>query len=309
MRIIIPGVEYWPQKTAVQQIARVGRICYKSKAKEPDEKLSDEQKEKFREEQAVNLCNRFWDSGHRSMYRHGSLYFFIKNSNKLPGKIWAFLSASPYISYVEKDKKVWISTNLQYLCEHGNLYKILTNNNRDNYAVDEADFIAAAQKYDCKEAFYLLRMTMVVTTQISTSRELNRTSPNSISEQSTRYVNMKKKGGVQIAKPHWLHDGTWWQRFLFTTGCRISSWIYLLLLKSGLKPQDARGILPLDTYTVVAYTYNIEEWQHIINLRFLESTGKAHPNAKMIGCLIHNIIVERMQKYIPDFKFQKETLE
>ena len=37
MKMIIPGVEWWPQKTAAQQIARVGRICYKSKGKQPDE--------------------------------------------------------------------------------------------------------------------------------------------------------------------------------------------------------------------------------------------------------------------------------
>ena len=35
MKLIIPGVEWWPQKTAAQQIARVGRICYKSKGKQP----------------------------------------------------------------------------------------------------------------------------------------------------------------------------------------------------------------------------------------------------------------------------------
>lgn len=59
MKMIIPGVEWWPQKTAAQQIARVGRVCYKSKGKQPDENLSEEQKEKFLEEQAVKLANRF----------------------------------------------------------------------------------------------------------------------------------------------------------------------------------------------------------------------------------------------------------
>lgn len=44
MKMIIPGVEWWPQKTGTQQVARVGRICYKSKAKQPDEKLSEEKK-------------------------------------------------------------------------------------------------------------------------------------------------------------------------------------------------------------------------------------------------------------------------
>ena len=297
MKMIIPGVEWWPQKTAVQQITRVGRICYKSKGKEPDKDLSDEEREKFLEEQAVKLDNRFWENGHRSMYRHGTLYFFVKNQGRLPREVWAFMVASPYINYAEKDKKVWFSSNMQFLCEHGAILRMLKD-----YEVKEDEFIEKAVKYECYDALWLLRMTMVVTTQISTSRELNRTSPNCISEQSTRYVNMEKKGGVQIAKPHWYHDGTWLQKFLFKSACKVSDWAYCRLLKTGMKPQDARGVLPLDSYTVVAYTYDLNEWQHILQLRFHETTGKAHPNAKLVGTLIHNIIVERMQQYIPNFK-------
>lgn len=297
MKLVIPGVEWWPQKTAAQQIARVGRICYKSKGKQPDENLPEDKKEDFLEEQAVKLANRFWESGHRSMYRHGTLYFFIiKNDSKLPKYLWSFLVASPYINYVVKEKRVWISSNMQFLCENGNILTML-----EAYNVKEAEFIEKALKYECKAALSLLRMTLVVTTQISTSRELNRTSPNSISEQSTRYVNLEKKGGVQIARPHWLHEGTRWQKFLYLAGCKISDWLYRRLLKSGMMPQDARGILPLDTYTVVAYTYTITEWQHILDLRFRETTGKAHPNAKEIGYLIHRIITERMKVYDKDF--------
>ena len=290
MKMIIPGVEWWPQKTAAQQIARVGRICYKSKGKKPDENLSEDKKEEFLEEQAVKLANRFWESGHRSMYRHGTLYFFVKNDSKLPKHLWSFLVASPYINYVVKERRVWISSNMQFFCEHGNILTML-----EAYNVKEAEFIEKALKYECKAALNLLRMTLVITTQISTSRELNRTSPNSISEQSTRYVNMEKKGGVQIARPHWLHEGTKWQKFLYFTGCKVSDWLYRRLLKSGMKPQDARGILPLDTYTVVAYTYTITEWQHILDLRFRETTGKAHPNAKEVAFEINRIITERME--------------
>lgn len=300
MKMIIPGVEWWPQKTGTQQVARVGRICYKSKAKQPDEKLSEEQKEEFREEQAVKMVNRFWESGHRSMLRHGTLYFFVKNDNKLPRSLWSLLVASPYINYAVHEKKVWISTNMQFLAEHPDILNLL-----ESYQVKEDEFIEKALKYECKKALNLLRMTLVVTTQISTSRELNRTSPNSISEQSTRYVNLEKKGGVQIARPHWLHEGTRWQKFLYLSGCKIADWLYRRLLKSGMKPQDARGILPLDTYTVVAYTYTITEWQHILDLRFRETTGKAHPNAREIGFEINRIISERMEM----FEAQKKSFK
>ena len=47
-----------------------------------------------------------------------------------------------------------------------------------------------------------LRYTFCVVTQISTSRELNRVSPNNISEQSTRYV---YEDGT-ICQPHWLEE-------------------------------------------------------------------------------------------------------
>ena len=82
----------------------------------------------------------------------------------------------------------------------------------------------------------------------------------------------------------------------------MSDWLYRRLLKSGLKPQDARGILPLDTYTVVAYTYNLSEWKHILDLRFRETTGKAHPNAKEVGFWIHHLIITRMRVIDPSFE-------
>ena len=69
------------------------------------------------------------------------------------------------------------------------------------------------------------------------------------------------------------------------------------MLKPSMKPQHARGILPLDTYTVVAYTYTITEWQHILDLRFRETTGEAHPNAMEIGFEINRIITERMEMF------------
>lgn len=296
MIITEPQVEWWQQTSLVQHIARVGRICYKAKGKQPEEGMTEEEVEAFIQKRDEERCKGFWESGHRSMYRHGTCYFFLPNEKGFPNYIWAYLNASPYIDYATKNHKVWISTNMQFLLEHKNMMDALSP-----YDVTEEEFIEKAQKYECEEAFTLIRMTLVVTTQISTSRELNRTSPNSIAEQSTRYCNLEKKGGVQIARPHWYDGGTRWQRMVYGLVCRVCEWGYNRLLKSGLKPQDARGVLPLDTYTVVAYTYTLSEWSHILDLRYHETTGKAHPNAKIIGEKIRNIIIERMSKYCKNF--------
>lgn len=297
MKFITPNVEWWPQDTIAQHIARVGRICYKSEGKQPPEDLTEEEVKAFVQKRDEERSKGFWDSGHRSMYRHGTCYFFVPNEKMLHTVYaWSLMVASPYIAYAVQGAKVWISANMQFLCEQAQLMQML-----ESYGVSEEDYIKKALKCKCKDALALLRMTFVVTTQISTSRELNRTSPNAIAEQSTRYCNLEKKGGVQVCEPRWYAAGTRWQRFLYRTACSIGSWLYNRLLKSGLKPQDARGILPLDTYTVVAYTYSIKEWKNIIDLRWHETTGKAHPNAKYVVGDIRNIINKRMKEYIPDF--------
>ena len=291
-----PKVEWWPQTSLAQHIAQVGRICYKTQGKQPDESMSEEEAKAFIEKRDEERCKGFWESGHRSMFRHGTMYFFMPNEKGFPNYIWAYLNASPYIDYATKDHKVWISTNMQFLLENKNLFDALKP-----YAVSEEDYIEKAEKYECDDALLNIRMTLVVTTQISTSRELNRTSPNNISEQSTRYCNLEKKGGVQIASPHWYDGGTRWQRMVYGLVCRVCEWGYNRLLQSGMKPQDARGILPLDTYTVVAYTYSIAEWKNIIDLRYHGKTGKPHPNAHMIASTVRDIILDRMKLYIDDF--------
>ena len=296
MKFTEPQVEWWQQTSLAQHIARVGRICYKAKGKQPGKGMTEEEVEAFIQKRDEERCKGFWESGHRSMYRHGTIYFFMPHEKGLPNYIWAYLNASPYIDYATKNHKVWISTNMQFLLEHKNLMDALSS-----YNVSEDEFIEKAQKYDCEEAFYIIRMTMVVTTQISTSRELNRTSPNSIAEQSTRYCNLEKKVGVQIARPHWHVECSRWQRMVYGFVCRMCEWGYNRLLKSGLKPQDARGVLPLDTYTVVAYTYTLADWSHILDLRYHGTTGTPHPNAKIIGEKIRNIIIERMSKYCAEF--------
>ena len=56
--------------------------------------------------------------------------------------------------------------------------------------------------------------------------------------------------------------------------------------------QDARGVLPLDTATGCVYTYSVNQWRHILDLRYYGTTGKPHPNAKIIAGMIRNNLME-----------------
>ena len=164
MKFTEPQVEWWQQTSLAQHIARVGRICYKAKGKQPGKGMTDDEAKAFIQKRDEERCKGFWESGHRSMYRHGTIYFFMPHEKGLPNYIWAYLNASPYIDYATKNHKVWISTNMQFLLENKNMMDALSP-----YDVSEEDFIDKAMKYECEEAFSIIRMTLVVTTQISTS--------------------------------------------------------------------------------------------------------------------------------------------
>ena len=146
-----------------------------------------------------------------------------------------------------------------------------------------------------------MRYTFKITTQISTSRELNRVSPNNIAEQSTRYV---YEDGT-ICRPYWMTKeeanefNNNHQAGMTTVGrnyinsCIQSFGTYKDLIEiNGMHRQDARGTLPLDTATVCAYTYSIKEWRAILDLRYYGTTGQPHPNAKIIAGMIREELIK-----------------
>ena len=297
MKFTEPQVEWWQQTSLVQHIARVGRICYKAKGKQPGKGMTEEEVEAFIQKRDEERCKGFWESGHRSMFRHGTCYFFLPNEKGFPNHIWAYLNASPYIDYATKNHKVWISTNMQFLLEHNNMLDAL-----NPYNVSEEEFIEKAQKYECEDAFYIIRMTLVVTTQRIQGESYNRKSPNCIAEQSTRYVNLSRKGGVQICRPHWEEQAKWYQLWASHFGYWVAEKVYKFLIFTGLKPEDARGNLTFNTYTICGYTYTLSEWKHILDMRFRNKTGIAHPDASIVAKQISRIINDRMQQYIPNFE-------
>ena len=297
MKFTEPQVEWWQQTSLAQHIARVGRICYKAKGKQPEEGMTEEEVEAFIQKRYEERCKGFWESGHRSMYRHGTVYFFMPNEKGLPNYIWAYLNASPYIDYATKNHKVWISTNMQFLLENKNLMDALSP-----YGVSEDEFIEKALKYKCEEAFSIIRMTLVVTTQRIQGESYNRKSPNCIAEQSTRYVNLSRKDGVQICRPHWEEQAKWYQLWASHFGYWVAEKVYKFLIFTGLKPEDARGNLTFNTYTICGYTYTLSEWKHILDMRLRNKTGIAHPDASIVAKQISRIINERMRQYIPSFE-------
>ena len=273
MNIINPSVELWEQTDVVNHVARCARICYRKETGN-DDKLY------------VSLLNR----KHNSMFRHATYYFII------PLK-YAPKWLNNYFNAICFRAKI-IGIDIKFFRE---TYYVVTNGNwnldHQDLLIDINDYIVNAKEFaNVNEiAWNMMRYTFKVTTQISISRELNRVSPNNIAEESTRYV---YEDGA-ICRPHWMTKeeadefNNNHQAGMTTIGrnyinsCIQSFGTYKDLIEiNGMHRQDARGVLPLDTATVCAYTYSVKEWRAILDLRYYGTTGQPHPNAKIIAGMI-----------------------
>ena len=306
MKIVEPSVKLINFSDRIQQIGYAASICYASN-----------------KQGSVEWLDNLWKSGHKSVFRHGTRYYIIPSYyyNQSIIDSWRF---NPYCGfyYSQETKLIFLSINEQYYIEHPYMKDFIA------CEVNELNFIHEAKKiddYDYNRALHLIRLTFEIVTQISTSRELNRVSPNNICEQSTRYCNFSKdKFGneITICQPHWfdiLHgkdeihitksdkvenypieifdDKYLINDFIvkYFTNLKNCENDYIECVNNGIAPQDARGLLPLDTATKCIYTYRIEEWEHFLDLRFRGLTGKPHPNAKIIASKINDIIFEYLK--------------
>lgn len=287
MKLIKPSVEFWSQpETWQEQVARAAHLCYGRDTSERS---------------AIDVCDGLASRGHNSMFRHGSAYFYLSyvGKERMIGWLYTKLTSSPFVGLLYRAKKnaqgeyvhhYYISTNMQYIYDNPTVYKQLMA-----YEVSLRQFIVKAMENGFPKALNLLRYTVCVTTQIGTSRELNRTSPNAIAEQSTRYVNFGKRGGVAFVLPYWWDSVSWHKRLLAKLGWKASEFFYNLWLRIGFTPEAARNFLMLEAGTRVAYTYNVYEWKHIMALRLTGATGKPHPDAKIAAQLIYDAILPAMR--------------
>lgn len=277
MKVIEPSVELLVQNdNEVAHVAKCARVCY-GKETGNDQRLYD------------NLYN----NKHWSMFRHQTYYYKI-DTKKFNQKDIAIILDIVKGNANKPGFYNYITNNIVYISVNGNW--VFDNCHDcvviDKYKVNLKDVIKEFPKY-------LVRYTFKVTTQISTSRELNRVSPNNIAERSTRYV---YEDGT-LCRPHWIteDDVKDWNNnkinnlaaYRYLDSCNTSFSRYKHLIENyDIHRQDARGVLPLDTATVCVYTYTLKEWKHILDLRYYGTTGKPHPNAKIIAGMIKDKLNE-----------------
>ena len=284
MRIVNPSFEILPQGEGIngvyELIEQAGRTCYKSE-------------NKIAPGTAKEFVDRMIKSEHYAMLEHGTVYL----------KFETLARAEKYLNNKYSEVRTcygsfYVTTNLRVLVENGWL--------------DELSYVCEPTEYHEK------RVTVLFHTQIAISREFNRHRVNSMAESSTRYCNYSKEkfgNEITINRPSWVSDKeTGSTRELLNEYCRMianndiacmsaidwwhfanmaSEIAYMKLIECGKKPQEARVVLPLDTNTDLVHTAFVSDWKHFFDLRALDKTGPAHPDAKALALPLYELFREK----------------
>lgn len=281
MKLIESSVQIIEEKDPYKMIELAGRTCYHSQ-------------DKITENSAKEFVDRMIKLGHGAMLEHGTIYLTIDgedpNLSKIQSNPHIKVNLVPYEVLTEDNYtisyKAYITTNLRVLIEN-NLKELLC------YQVEPTEH-------------HEKRITAKFICDRGVSHEFVRHRVFSFAQESQRYCNYSKdkfNNELTFIKPTWLNiptgDYTYWDgdwcdidnmkiqlpsdngiadNFLWClNNARMQ---YRLLINKGLKPQEARAILPNATKTELVMTGFESDWEHFFELR---CSGAAHPDAKKLA--------------------------
>lgn len=303
MKLIESSVQIIEEKDPYKMIELAGRTCYKSE-------------DKITEDSSKEFVDRMIKLGHGAMLEHGTIYLnvpeqtytetledeFGKFNNPNNGLVDRYRKNKySKVNSVAADEELrkkypkvrpfklthhYITTNLRVIIENG----------------WEKDL-----EWQCEPTeHHEKRITAKFICDRGVSHEFVRHRVFSFAQESQRYCNYNKdkfNNELTFIRPTWLNiptgDYTYWDgdwcdidnmkiqlpsdngvadNFLW---CLNNAGMqYRLLINKGLKPQEARGVLPNATKTELVMTGFESDWEHFFKLR---CSGAAHPDAKKLA--------------------------
>lgn len=270
----------WDLQSMYEHIEKCGRTCYKSEWKiEP------------------GSAARFVDmiashKGGDSPLEHGTVYLTVPLQRAEAAGISRFYSTNKFSKVSTGSENVYISTN----------YRVISQNRRH----DDLDYMTLPDP-----EFHFPRLTVRFIMDRIGSQSFVRHRTLSPSQESTRFCNYSNERfgcHIQYILPHWAPDVLdgmviesefgarrvaeivdWGGKEprpaalqkLLLAGLR-DEWDYMDLLGEGLKPEDARDVLPffLKTDIVMTGWMDPDGWQNFLDLR---TQPKAHKGAQALA--------------------------
>ncbi len=246
-----------------KQIELAGRTCYKSEDKMTDTSAKD-------------FVNRMVASKHYAMLEHGTVYLKFTD-NAVRTMIIDHIKCDEYLyddytynKYSDINSRSNVGNTDWYVTTN---YRVLVENNW----LDDLQYLCEPTEYHEK------RTTVRFICDRGVSHELVRHRVFSFAQESTRYCNYSKdKFGKELTfiKPSWWKEEDNEVATLYIQPWRNIENCYLTLIENGIKPQDARAILPNALKTEVVMTGFESDWDHFFELRCAKA---AHPDMQKLA--------------------------
>lgn len=217
-----------------KDIERAARVSYKSE-------------DKITKDSAYKMVSRLIEMKHYSPLEFGTVYLII-DDHRIADKY----IHNKYSKVTVKDNIAYITTNYRVIIENG--WK------------DDLNFLSD------KTEHHAMHMTVRFITNRAVSHELVRHRSMSFMQESQRYVAYDKdKFGNEITfiKPVWYQNNTFdtYEEALVNQALSHIEMVYMTLRERGLKPQQARQILPNATKTELYMCGFESDWEHFFELR------------------------------------------
>jgi len=129
-------------------------------------------------------------------------------------------------------------------------------------------------------------------------------------QESMRYVRMDRKtGGLPVIAPYQFDNWPEEAKKLWLEAVQVSEDNYMDLLKMKIKAEDARGVLPLDTATVLVATWNLRELLHILYHPVSGRCTNSHaqPQTRQLFTYLENEIKNKLPFVYELCEIYKET--
>lgn len=297
MKLIKPNVEIWKPESytledGLRHIERCARVCYAS-----TDRITEDSYKKF----VGNIVK----SGHLSVTEHMTLYLTIPVGSPVSDMYYMkkrelvdFFSSNPYSicnmskTYITVDETPEEFKDFASKCGPTTLYYITTNYR----VILENQLQVLPYMIDNPVKNHEQRITVHWTISRGIADEFARHRALSHSMQSTRYCNYSKdkfSNELTFIEPVWYKDSKIWIQANYTTQLESAEKAYMKLLEEGLKPQEAREVLPLALKTELVQTGTITQWKDFFKLRCGMAGAKGmHPDADYISSKLYKLVTE-----------------
>lgn len=298
MKLIDSKVELLEQgqglNGVLKQIELCGRTCYKS-----EDHITEDSYKRF--------VSAMIKNGHTAMLEHGTIYLqsIVDRPNTLG---FTKYSLDPYskVNLLNTDEGLcaYITTN----------YRVIIQNHWE----DDLKYICEPTEHHAKRYTFRITCSRIQSQSICRHRHF------SFAQESTRYCNYSKDKfdrEIVYVKPSWLsiptgkvywYDGINWRiqygdnvddtlsinpnNMPENEAYSISKYFdtlskaeqtYFDLIEQGWKAESARDVLPNALKTEICVTGFEDDWEHFLDLRYYEKTGKPHPDMHKIAEAIY----------------------